>query len=290
MLLEHNTLSFHPLYEFFRFKYERKELAGIVKATLPDMFSHYTDDVIEYCLPAYCSNVYENIPCPKQFKVGKADYTIGFIGRTNKSFVQPAIDATQRFITCHPNKLFNILYVGGSMAKETEKLVKERFISIPNARLTFTGMLFPLSTEMLQQMDVCIASAGSCTVSHNCGVPTISIDGNDNKAIGIYKRTTEHSLFRGNDEPPIEIESLLEEILIQKKNEKKDSVNPINIDFSSHWDFINEMSKIKDYFVIERINYPLKRKFVSCFLGFYYGLKAGGFASQCIGKLINKLR
>lgn len=286
MLLEHNTLLFKPLYDFFRFKYDRHELAGIVNSTIPDMFQNFCEDVLGYKLPAYCDNVYDNIPCPDAFKLGVADFTIGSIGRTNKKYVQPMIDAIIRFVSNHPDKSFNILYVGGSMDKQSEKIVQERLSSMLNAELTFTGMQFPLSIGMIRQMDVCIASAGSCVTSNNCGIPTICLDGNDSKAIGIFKVTTNNSLFRNDNEPPIEIEYLLEEVLINKCCPKKDEIISVEVDFSSHWDFIKQMSKTKDYFDIGQIHYPFKRRLIARFLGFYYGLKSGGLASRFIGILI----
>lgn len=289
MLLEHNTLSFKPLYDFFRFKYERHELAGIVNSTIPNMFQNFCENVQGYRLPAYCSNVYESIPCPKQFVLRKADYTIGTIGRTDKKYVQPMIDSILRFVSNHPNNSFNILYVGGSMNLQSEKSVKERFSSMPNLKLTFTGIQFPLSIDMIRQMDVCIASAGSCWTSYNCGIPTICLDGNDSKAIGIFKETTNNNLFRNENEPPIEIECLLEEILIQKCYPQKDEIKSVEVDFSPHWDFIKQMSKTKDYFDIGQIKFPFMRRLKARFLGFYYGLKSGGLANRCIGFLIKSI-
>lgn len=290
MLLEHNTLFFKPLYDFFRFKYDRHELAGIANSTIPDMFQNFCEGVQGYRLPAYCINVYDNIPCPEMFRLGFADYTIGSIGRTNKKYVQPMIDAIIRFVSNHPDKSFNILYIGGSMDKKSEKIVQDRLSSMSNAKLTFTGMQFPLSIDMIRQMDVCVASAGSCVVSYNCGIPTISIDGNDGKAIGIFKVTTNNNLFRNENEQLIEIDSLLEEILIQKSCSKKDEILSMAVDFSSHWDFIKQMSKTKDYFDISHIYYPFKRRLKTRFLGFYYGLKSGGLASRAIGFLIKSIR
>lgn len=287
MLLEHNTLIFEPVYKFFRFKYDRKELAGIFEETIPDMFANYDiSDIEGYCLPAYGTNVYEDIPCPEHFKVGKADYTIGSIGRTNKQCVQPIIDAIVKFVTRHSEKFFNVLYIGGSMDKKSEELVIKRLSSISNVKLIFTGMLFPISVTMVKQMDVCIATSGSCRVSENCGIPTIAVDGNDSKAIGILGETAVHILFRGEDEPPIEIDELLEDVLIKKVCTKRNIIKLINVDFNAHWDFILNMNKEKDYFDIDTIQYPLKRRMISLLLGYYYGLSPMSLKYRIIQKII----
>lgn len=290
MLLEHHTLYNQALYDFFRFKYDRHELAGIVEATIPDMFKAFDENVKGVSLSAHCTNVYEDIPCQKEFVAPKADYTIGSIGRTNKQYVQPMIDSIVKFVTNHCDKTFNILYVGGSNDKQSEKLVISRLSSLPNAKLLFTGMMFPLSIEMIRQMDVCIASSGSCMASYNCGVPTISIDGNDSKAIGVFNETTKNFLFRSSTEPPLEIEDLLEDILIKKKYQRVNTVKQMDVDFSSHWDFVNNMSLQRDYFDIDAITYPFKKRMIARFLGVYYGLNPSGFAYRLIGKLINIIK
>ena len=290
MLLEHNTITYKPLYDFFKFKYNRRELAGIIRDTIPDMFCEFTNDVEGYSLPAYCTNVYENIPCPDKFKIVNGYCTIGSIGRTNKAYVQPMIDAVLKFVGRNSDKMYNFLYIGGSMDKTSEQLVIKRLSAIPNLKLTFTGMLFPIPVSLIKQMDVCLASAGSCRVSANCGIPTISIDANDNKAIGIVNVTTNHSLFRDNHEPPIEIDDALEDVLIKKICTKEDKLELINIDFSSHWIFVEQMASEKEYYDISQINYPLKRKLISLFLGYYYGLPTNSTRHRLIEKCISLLK
>lgn len=290
MLLEHHTLSNQSLYDFFKFKYDRNELAGIVDATIPDMFKSFEKNVKGVSLPAHCTNVYEDIPCPKEFQTKNADYTIGSIGRTNKQYVLPMVDSIVRFVSSHRDKTFNVLYVGGSMDKQSEEMVVSHLSSVPNVNLLFTGMIFPLSIEMIRQMDVCIASSGSCMASYNCGVPTISIDGNDSKAIGVFNETTKNFLFRSSTEPPLEIEDLLENILIKKKYQRVNTIKQMDVDFSSHWDFVNNMSLQRDYFDIDAITYPFKKRMIARFLGVYYGLNPSGFAYRLIGKLINIIK
>lgn len=287
MLLEHNEIKYKPLYDFLKFKYDRHELAGIAANTILDMFAHFNKHVIGYTLPAYCENVFEQIPCPKDFKLQQADYTIGSIGRTNKRYVQPMITSIINFTKKYNDFFFNILYVGGSMDKTSERLVLKRLSSIPNAKIYFTGMLFPLSVEMIKQMDVCIASAGSCEVSEKCGVPTISVDCNDSKAIGIFNKTTMHSLFRLKNESPIMIEKLLEEVLIEKKYVSEDRVESFDCNFSSHWLFLDDMNKNYNYYDINTINYSLIRRLKSFLLGYYYGLTPDSFKHRFIEKIIS---
>lgn len=290
MLLEHNVLSQQSLCDFFKFKYERHELAGIHTNTIPDMLKKSIQKVEGFFLPAYCNNVYEDIPCKAEFKTGNADFTIGTIGRANKKYVQPMIGSILRFVSKYSDKTFNILYVGGAADKSSEEKVISRLSTIPNVRLFFTGMIFPISIEMIRQMDVCIASAGSCVISHRCGIPTITIDGNDSKAIGILGATTRNKLFRNTSEPQIEIEELLKEVLIDKKYTKSDQITRQEVDFSSHWEFVKNMETERNYFDINTIKYPFKKKCVVVFLGYYYGLKPSSRQHRLIERLLSFLK
>ncbi|MGM9709323.1 MAG: hypothetical protein ACI3ZB_06945 [Prevotella sp.] len=288
LLLEHNSINNKELKEFFWFKYNRHELVGIAENTLKDLFCNL-NNITGYHLPAHCANSYEDIPCPKEFVVREADFTIGTIGRTNKDYVVPLIHSIIRFAKLYSNKSINVLYIGGSMNKQSEDFVKKTLSEIPNIKLYFTGMIFPIPIDLIRQADVYVSSAGSCLTSYRCGIPTISIDGNDSEAIGLFGITTQHSLFRGADEPKIRIETLLEQVLIKRKYTKTDKIEEVVIDFSKHWEFINEMSPLRDYFDIERINYPLKQKIKFQFLGWYYGLSQDGILYKTISKVLHIL-
>lgn len=274
MLLEHNDITNKSLYDFFKFKYNRRELVGICHSTIPDMFRPFDNGqpVVGYYLPAHCINTYEDVPCPAEYLVNSNNLTIGSIGRTNKRYVLPMIEAILKFVTKYKEKQFNILYVGGSANKESEKQLIAKFAQISNVNFYFTGMLFPIPISMIKQMDVCVASAGACVVSYKCGVPTISVDANDSCAIGVYRQTTMNSLFRDKDEPKKDIEALLEKVLIEKKYIRRDGVIPVKIDFTSHWDFIKKMDNNKMYYDLTQITMSCKEKFSSIVLGYYYGL------------------
>lgn len=287
MLLEQNRISNQLLYDFFKFKYDRHELAGMARKTIPNMFKKYNNGIEGVYLPAYCSNAYEDIPCPDIYRIRNGYCTIGTIGRTNKKFVQPMIDAVVKFASQHNDIRFNFLYIGGSTNKNSEKNVIRRLSSISNVELTFTGMIFPVPVEMIRQMDVCVASAGSSCVSVYCGVPTISIDSNDCKAIGVVNKTTTNITFRGTGEPPIDIDYLLEEILIRKKYQKEDKMELANLDFSSHWRFVNEMSNKKEYFDVNSLQLSFTDKLKSRLLGSYNGMSPSSFGHHLLATIIH---
>lgn len=287
LLLEHHNITNDELYNFYLFKYKRHELVGIFENTIKDLLYKDSDHVMGYNMPAYCTNTYEDLPCPKEFIVQKADYTIGTVGRTNKQYVMPMLDAIVKLSRKYSNKTFNVLYVGGSMDKKSENDVIQKLSNIPNVKLYFTGLIFPIPISLLRQADVCVCSSGSCRVTYNCGIPTICVDGNDCKAIGMLNETTSNTLFRSSNEPPIDIDILLEDILINKKYNIKRNTEYVKVDYSSHWDFVSKMSENREYFDISRINYPLKQKLKFLFLGYYNGLRPDSFKHNVISKLIS---
>lgn len=289
LLLEHHNIANDELYNFYKFKYERHELVGIFENTIKDLLYKESNLVTGYNMPAYCTNTYEDLPCPKEFIVQKADYTIGTVGRTNKQYVMPMLDAIVKLSRKYSNKTFNVLYVGGSMDKKSENEVVLKLSNISNVRLYFTGLIFPIPISLLQQCDVCVCSSGSCFVTYNCGIPTISVDGNDSKAIGIFNETTNNPLFRDVDEKPIEIEQLLEEVLIKRKFHEKRDVEKINIDFSSHWDFISKMSEKCAYFDIGKIDYPLFEKVKLLLIGYFNGLNPQSIQYRIIARIFKIL-
>lgn len=271
MILESNRIS-KSEFNYFNFKHIRHELVGMTKQTIPDMFKPYRVLNQGSALNATCSNVLSNIPLNEKFRLPKCDYAIGTIGRTNKEYVLPMIDAVIRFVHHYPKLQFNFLYIGGAQDKESEKAVINKLKGIPNIHFVFTGLIFPISIEMVRQLDVCLASAGSCTTAHNCGVPTISIDGRDYKGIGIFRKTCPYSLFRGKETPPIEIEDLLTQVLIKKEFTKEEATITPDPAFTEHWDFIKKMPEQHNYYDVAQIIYPKKDIFWMIILQ-YFGNK-----------------
>ncbi len=259
MLLEHHCLNEYQ-YRFFKYKYDRKELVGITSETVPQMFEPYIPNIEGYFLKAYCNNTLADIDFDEKLKVGQADYTIGTIGRTNKEYVQPMLKAVIEFILQHKEKYFNFIYVGGAQDKDSEKNVIKKLSNISNLKFYLTGLIYPIPIGLVKQMDVCLASAGSCMISDNCGIPTIAIDGNDYKGIGIFQKTCVHSLFRGENEPAIELEHFLNEVLIDKKFHKEDKTIFFEPDFTEHWAFVQKMSDKREYYDVRKIKYSFRNE------------------------------
>lgn len=257
LLGEHIKIENTRMYEFFRFKLERKELVGIDTLSLKSLFSAWykIGQNQNYSLPAYCTNVLSKEYYPQLSLIPQSDYTIGFVGRIDKLFVMKSLCDILRFVTVHSDKTFTLLFIGGSTNKKAENKIRKYFKDITNVKIYITGLLFPIPVDLVQKGDVYLSTAGSCKISQELGKVTISHDGHDAMPIGLFRITTQHSLFRDKSEKPLDLIELLDSILIKKQyvnqNVDIDAVlSKYDFDYSSHMDFLESSSKELKYFDI----------------------------------------
>ena len=262
--LQEDSFIYSPgLLDFLKFKYERREFAGITANSLVNFFSPYFEvpESNRYFLRAYCSNSIEDVDAAP-VSLPPADVTIGSLGRIEKPFVRSAVEDMGHFIGRHPDLKFNVVFIGGERnGHHREKAIRQSLGKYPNVNVYITGLLFPIPAKLLYSVDVFLSSAGSAFATANLGIPTISYDANDLKPIGILRHTTQNSIFRGPDEPPASAEELLSEVLIQRKYPK--NIRPIpdvHPDFSSHIDFVSQMSPKREYYDFKNYAYSRKEK------------------------------
>lgn len=260
LLQEDNTIINKGVQDFFMFKLRRKELFGITDVSLATMFSSFYSIKKEdsYSLPAYCNNVEADVDSPyiKKVKDAVCDYRIGMLSRLEKPFVTPAIKDFCLYAQAHHDKRFLLLLMGNApkgsgILDQIKGQIKEY---ATNISVIATGYLYPVPTKLLEMCDAFFTSAGSSWVCLRSGVPTISIDGNDFKPIGILGRTTQHSLFRGENEPPLDFSKLMDDILIEKKYTKASPSYRKGLpDFSDHMKAVEDSSSEKEYYDVESI-------------------------------------
>lgn len=259
LLQEHNSLVNKGMQDFYIFKYLRRELASITKKSLAAMFKdfHPIEAEASYHLQAYSNNVEADIPNDLVDSIDKSkyDYIIGALSRLDKPFVPYAVEDLCNYAHKHSNKQFLLLWIGDAPKGSPEQTtVKAMVGKLPNVKLIITGYLLPIPIKLLELCDAFISSAGSCWVCKRAGIPTISYDGNDYKPIGILGWTTNNSLFRAQNEPPQNLTSLLDDVIIKKKYPKSqpDYLSGIP-DFQSHMDFIDNMDQKQAYYDITKI-------------------------------------
>lgn len=257
LLSEHHYLRNKNVFNFFKFKLDRKELVGIEKKSLSLLFDGWYNisEMESYFLTAHCTNVLEDISYPKLSQISQSDYTIGSIGRIDKLFMVETMKQVAEFVKLHPHKSFTLLLIGGSTNKNAGEVIKSLFKSTNNVKVFITGLIYPVPVELVLIPDVFVSTAGSCIVSNSVGKLTISIDNNDFKPIGIYGKTTDNILFRSN-EPDVSLNELLDSILIRRMFKSKISYRkkdlPLNYDYSDHLEFVRRSDILKEYFDISK--------------------------------------
>lgn len=259
ILQERNRLRNEGLQKFFLFKHGRREMAGIARKTLAAMFQpfHPLEENQSYQLSSFCSNAEADVDCPFLHQIDRSryDYIIGAFSRMDKPFVPSAIEDICRYASTHADKRFLFLWIGDApKGNAVPKLLERTVETVPNMELLVTGYLFPVPTRLLELCDVLISSSGSSWSCKRSGVPTITYDGNDFRPIGILGRTTNHALFRGDDELPQQLDMLMDQILVNKLYPKlPPEYKFILPDYKIHIDFIDAMPVDKRYYDVDSL-------------------------------------
>lgn len=259
ILQEENKINNPQLIDFFRFKLQRKEIAGIVNSTLEDLFAPHGGISSEesFRLAAHCSNVEADIDYSliSKFDVRSYDNVVGLLSRLDKPFVIPTIQEFVQYALSNVNKTYFLILIGGAPNKQIIKDISRILSQIKNLKYIITGYLFPIPIKLLNLCDVFMTSAGSCNVCARSGIPTISIDGKDCQPIGIYKRTTENSLFRDKYEPVLALSYWLNRVLNKREFHKCNATYCLSEpDFTSHMEFVNSSSSSRIYYNMSSIH------------------------------------
>ena len=184
---EHNKDINSNNSDFFKFKYERKELSCISEQTLKSIFGcYFSTSHNSYPLKAYCSNSIEDIRTNLIGRIRniKKDWCIGSIGRIEKNVALEVVKSVQELSKTYLDKKILVIFFGGG-PKGVEKRLQDSFIGFNNVTVIITGYLFPIPLDCARECDVFVSTSGSARASANIGIPTIKIDMYDNKPLGI---------------------------------------------------------------------------------------------------------
>ena len=274
LLQEENDLFYNHV-DFFKFKQKRGELAGIKQHTISKMFNRYFNfnESNAKVLDAYgCSNTVFDVyhPIVDQLKELHADYVIGSVGRLDKPIVLPSLENVYNFISQHTDNSFAVVLLGGSKDLNVVLRIKKKFADLSNCNLLISGFLFPLPKEIFTMVDVFFGTAGSSRVAMQEGCISISIDSIDCQPIGVLGQTTNNSLSRSVDEPPLDLCELLDDVIYKKKYQRRGAI-PVEIpDYTSHFEFLSCSEQEKKYYdVFEIKNSSLRSKLMKSFISFF---------------------
>lgn len=215
---ERHILYNQEIREFLKFKYDRHELAGIVANSICQMFDDESivkrDDTR---FAACCNNVIEPIEDRYSDQLREdADYTIGSLGRLEKPCVPQIVTGIKAFISKNPDKIFNVVFIGGSISKKRVDYIRDIFTKCPNVKLLLTGNMYPIPALFAKKINVFVNTAGSVGATYSSGIPTIRVNPVTGAPVGIVGldfMPGEKSLF---DSSKMSIEECIENAILHK--------------------------------------------------------------------------
>lgn len=242
------------LFHFFKFKYDRREMAGIKDSSLQYYFRDYMDVPLskKYSLLAYypCKQVDDVDYNAGNIREASPMCTIGILGRLEKPFVLTVAKQLKAYIECDSNNNYTVIIIGGQKEGcSTKNKIQEIYKDIQNVSLVFTGFLYPIPRGLLSKIDIGISSAGAVVVLAKEGIPTISIDGHDMLPLGVYGVTTDNTLFRKGEEI-VKLSNWIKRIQETPELYRKDiCIVPDTEDhLAHHIEFINESEQSIQYY------------------------------------------
>lgn len=232
---------------FFEYKLLRHELAGISKSSLQLLFGNHLslEDDKKYFLSFNCINSIESVDNDFGIQKEKYDFIIGTIIRLEKVCVPFILDNILDFARKHKDKKILFIFFGGSSNKKLEKEIIKKMNVYSNLEFLLTGIIFPVPLVEVEKVDLFINVAGAASATKRMAIPTLSIELENGRPLGILGVTTNSSQYRsGNDNCPWDtISEALENLLIMNKFSLKEIKNklikdPLKVDFTQHDNFI----------------------------------------------------
>lgn len=234
---EQNSRVTERVIDFYKYKYDRHELACITKPVMQNLFKYYMPIDLKECysLRCDCTNALDDYEHKITSLIHKSDYNIGYIGRLEKPFFSAIVDGLISFCLKNDNKNISIVFFGGAFEQKTVDALEYKFKSLRNVQIFITGYLFPLPIAALRKMDVFVSGAGSASVAAKAGVLSVQVDMLSYEPLGIMLDYT----FTNYKKCPIgnKISDYLDWILVRKEPKLP---LPLEVNYKKDWDFVCE--------------------------------------------------
>lgn len=212
--------------EFLRFKYNRHELAGIIKQSVHQMLNDESVELrADTYFIAYCSNVIEDCDDVYSDKLlPNAKYTLGSFGRISKPCVPKIIDSFCIFANKHSKEIINVILIGGAQYEKDEKrcvdIIRKKLEAFNNVNLLFTGNIYPVPRSLLNKVNVFVSTSGAAYATHNEGFPTVLVtpSGEPIGVMGLDECVLKKSFYEAT--PDITIEDCIERGIKERESIK----------------------------------------------------------------------
>lgn len=260
LIQEEYEIRIKSYLKFFEYKFKRGEFAVNTKYALKKIFDGFFEipDGVDAYLAAVCHNTVEDCESSLTENLPEADFTIASIGRINKPFVYPMMEGLIEYVKEHSNNTFLLLLIGGSPVQEDLDRLYKMAEGVTNAELLITGAIFPVPFKLMSKADVYVASAGAAKTSADAGFPTVAIDANDYKPIGVVGYTTEDIVHRRPEQEIVPLKKHLDDILYEKKYHGTEmkmlkAEKELAEEFDKHLAYLEKADKHIQYYDIKKI-------------------------------------
>lgn len=202
--------------DYYNFKLDNNELFAISEKALKNLFDGYRDirEPENHTFYALSDSPIADVECEQLNKINKADWTIAYVGRTDKNYVPLILDGIKQFADTYKDKSIQVVIVGGCNA------IIERIEAIKtkcdNISFVCLGYMVPIPKKIYEKVDVVIAGAGCAFWSAYEGALTIVADAGNYLANGLLGYDTKSHIFHEEGIVQTDYFTALENVLVKK--------------------------------------------------------------------------
>jgi len=275
-----------PYVDYYSFKYNRGELAGMSIETLQSLFKGYRviDDDKSYFFSAAGKNPisneseYDLMVNDVLNKTKGCNYIIGAFGNLDKPHTISIYEEVLSFVEQHPKIKIAYIVIGSSFRREIELKMIEKSNGRSNFKLILVEEMYPVPEKLFKLMDVCIGSWGSARVSAIAGAKTIRLT-NDTDVIpqGLIGYTLTEEPYSQYGRNGRTLYEMLDDVLIHEKYSAYEYVSPqpypdYHEEHKKMIDFLLKSNKPKEFYNINLINPPNTKQYVKKCLISIFGI------------------
>lgn len=237
---------------FYMYKMDRGEIFSSISAA-NRLFAGYKEykqgDFKESIIT---EDPVQDVECDELSSISSCDWTICYIGRSNKPYVPNIYLGINEFAKKHPNKSIQFVIVG-DVGEQRKVLTK---IDANNLKIIELGDLYPLPRSLFSLVDVVIAGSGSARHSADEGALVITADVETQRSHGLLGYDTNESIYgienKANGSLDISFCEALERALVRQiwRNQPNKWVKSPGIDICTNDQFaiIKEANDKLEYY------------------------------------------
>lgn len=245
---------FEKYLDFYWYKYERKELFGITPKSLIQLFNGYNgfSTISKIYFEAFHPPVVEDVNHDIINAIpNNANWTICYIGRILKSYVNRILSDISLFAKDYHDKIINFVIIGDEKPKAD--LIHKTFENNKNINVIPLGNQIPIPKILFSKFDVIIAGAGSAWAVINENVPIIIPDPKNCLSNGLFRYENKSSITLDKGRKQESFYDTLKRVLVNQEHKNYNYNITWNIpDLDSQYD--KHMSMISN--TIGQGHYP----------------------------------